>query len=167
MVQYCHCRSSVFCFNTVFRQINAPGAETQNEPLSLSDFNETHSVEILDTSTLSGRKIIQIGWVVSEILPVKIKSWGRVYPSRCINSAKYGIYCVHPNFKVEVGTPLLVECDLSPFFPGVDFSSSSLQIMRLHGVVTLNWLCQNLTFISAWYGLDMLPFVLPVNMGLI
>ena len=28
---------------TIFRRINAPGAEAQNEPLSLSDFNETRS----------------------------------------------------------------------------------------------------------------------------
>ncbi len=30
-------------WDTVFRRINAPGTEAQNEPLSLSDCNEIHS----------------------------------------------------------------------------------------------------------------------------
>ena len=29
---------------TVFHQIEAPGVEAENEPLSLSEFNETHCV---------------------------------------------------------------------------------------------------------------------------
>ena len=30
---------------TIFRQINVPGAVTQDEPLSLSDFDETHCAD--------------------------------------------------------------------------------------------------------------------------
>ena len=30
---------------TVFRRINAPGAEAENKPLTLYDFNESHSVD--------------------------------------------------------------------------------------------------------------------------
>ncbi len=39
-----HCYCYLLMIDTVFRRINALGAEAQNEPLSLSDFNETHYV---------------------------------------------------------------------------------------------------------------------------
>ena len=41
--------------------------------------------EILNTLSLSAENLIEIGSVVSEIRPGKVKIWGRVY------SAEYGI----------------------------------------------------------------------------
>ncbi len=49
----------------------------------------------LNTSPLSAEKMIQIGYVVSEILSVKVQSRGRVYPSRRVYSAKYGLSRFH------------------------------------------------------------------------
>ncbi len=46
---------------------------------------------LLNTLTLSGKNMIQIGLVVPEIWSVKVKSWGHVYSSRRVYSAKYGI----------------------------------------------------------------------------
>ncbi len=48
---------------TVFRRINAPGAEAENEPLALFDFYESHSIDPLDTLTLTkaGGAFIQAG----------------------------------------------------------------------------------------------------------
>ena len=43
-------------------------------------WNSLHG--LLNTSSLNGEKIIQIGLLVSEIWPVKVKSQGRVYSSR-------------------------------------------------------------------------------------
>ncbi len=37
--------------------------------------------------------MIQIGLVVSELGPVKVKSWGHVYSSGCVYLAKYGRSC--------------------------------------------------------------------------
>ena len=54
-------QSSLDFRNTVFRQINVPGAEAENEPLSLFDFNESHSVEPRDTLTLKAENMILIG----------------------------------------------------------------------------------------------------------
>ena len=49
---------------TIFCRINALGAETENEPLPLSDFDETRP---LNTLTLCAKNIIQIELVVPEI----------------------------------------------------------------------------------------------------
>ena len=45
----------------------------------------------LNTLALSGEILIEIGFVVVEIWPVKVKSRGRVYSSRHIYIAKYGM----------------------------------------------------------------------------
>ena len=50
--------------NTVFRQINTPGAEAENEPLSLHDLDETR---LQNTYTLRGKNMIEITPGVSEI----------------------------------------------------------------------------------------------------
>ena len=56
----------------------------------------------LNNWTLYTENMIQISHTVSEIQPVKFKSWGRVYSSRCIYSAKYSMrdilcyfHCMH------------------------------------------------------------------------
>ena len=46
----------------------------------------------MNTFSLGCENMIRIGSVVSEICPVKVKSWGAcVYSSRCIYSVKYGM----------------------------------------------------------------------------
>ncbi len=52
---------------TVFCQINAPGAEAENEPLSLSNINQIRQVHPMNTLRLSGKKLIEIVLVVPEI----------------------------------------------------------------------------------------------------
>ena len=66
--------------------------EAENQPLSLSDLNEFRSVDPTILPTLSAENMIQIGLVVSEPEPVKLKSRGCVYLSRRVYSAKYGIH---------------------------------------------------------------------------
>ena len=46
-ILWCNCSFNLYyaglfkCWNTVFRRINAPGTEAENEPSALSDLNET------------------------------------------------------------------------------------------------------------------------------
>ncbi len=51
---------------TIFCQINAPGAEAQNEPLSESGFNEI-DCHILLALTISVQNLIGVSLVVFEI----------------------------------------------------------------------------------------------------
>ncbi len=54
-----------------------PGAEAGNEPLSLSDIDETHCMDSrIYILTLSGKNMVQIGLVVPEIWPVRFKRRG-------------------------------------------------------------------------------------------
>ena len=64
--------------------------------LALVWFQWTSQFGLLHTSTLSAENMIRIGWEVSETLPVKVKSWGHVYLSRRINSAKYSRLLLEP-----------------------------------------------------------------------
>ena len=49
--------------STVFSRINALGVEAENEPLSLSDFNEINFPTLLNTLTLSAENLIEIGFL--------------------------------------------------------------------------------------------------------
>ena len=71
LLAICHCFELVQI--TVFRQINAPDEEGENEALTLSDVNE-YNCELRDTSTLAAERLIEIGSVVSEIWPGKVES---------------------------------------------------------------------------------------------
>ena len=50
--------------------------ETENKPLSSSDFNESRSVDHGILLLLSAQYMVQIGRVVSEISPVRVESQG-------------------------------------------------------------------------------------------
>ncbi len=69
----------------VFCQIITPGSEEENEPLSLSDFNESDYLN----STSSAEYLMEISWIVSEVWPVKLGE-EHVYSGRHFYSAKYG-----------------------------------------------------------------------------
>ena len=55
---------------TVFCRINVTGGEAENEPLTLSHYNEIHCV-----NSCIPQDLIQTGLVVSKIWPGKVKSW--------------------------------------------------------------------------------------------
>ncbi len=60
--------------STIFRRINSPGAEAGNEPLTLSDFNETRSVDtwIPELHVLK----YDSDWLNSFWDKTKVKIWG-------------------------------------------------------------------------------------------
>ena len=78
--------------NTVFRQINAPGAEAENDRSTLPDGNEINSVNswipeywVLKSLERSVQEFLRYGQVKSNV-------GGRVYSSRHVYSAKHGMY---------------------------------------------------------------------------
>ncbi len=74
--------------HTIICRINTPGAEAENEPLPLSDFVETHSVEYRSSC---GENMYQISSVLCEIYPVKVKSrrGGHVHSGRYVYSVTW------------------------------------------------------------------------------
>ena len=46
--------------------MNAPGAEAENDPLTLSDFNESRKVDTWIPELLYAENMIQISQIVSE-----------------------------------------------------------------------------------------------------
>ena len=67
-----------------------PGAEAQNEALSLSDLMKLARCTPI-TLTFYAENLNKNGSVVSEIQPDKVKSQGRVYSSRQLYLARYDI----------------------------------------------------------------------------
>ena len=69
----------------------------------------------MNTLKLSAEILIQINSVVSEIRPEKVKSRGRIYLSRRIYSAKYGMYMHWLFAHVKLDLPLPKGENLSLF----------------------------------------------------
>ena len=75
----------IYCIS----QNRCAGCRDRKQTLILVWFQWNWQPELLLTLALSAKNLIEVGWVVVEICPVKVKSWGHIY------SAKYSMCVQH------------------------------------------------------------------------